>query len=276
MLEIESLITLSVIGFAAGFFFSVPVAGPVSIIITSHALKGDRHFALFTASGAALVDILYCFIAVFGFTQLFAWYQPYIPYALLIGAFFLFYIGFRVRRTNLDLDHFDEQNKVALPARRFQRRGKFFTGLTINFLNPSLFFGWLTSSFFILSLAASLGLNVGGLDNVLSNNVESINDQSNQIMLNGGDSSSLMVQPAAPEHKKPQRLPGKYQLLNSASYAMAVGVGSVVWFYLFSGFLIRHRKKLKIQIINKIIHGLGYALWVISVYLFYEAWKLLF
>jgi len=276
MWEIESLVTLSIIGFAAGFFFSVPVAGPVSIIITSHALKGDRHFALFTASGAALVDILYCFIAVFGFTQLFAWYQPYIPYALLIGAFFLFYIGFRVRKTNLDLAHFDEQNKVMLPVKRFQRRGKFLTGLTINFLNPSLFFGWLTSSFFILSLAASLGLNVGGLDNVLSNNVESINDQSGHVIVNQGDSVARGEHLPVPEPQKHVRYSGKYQLINSASYATAVGVGSVVWFYLFSGFLIRHRKKLKIQLINKIIHGLGYALWVISLYLFYEAWKLLF
>ena len=270
MIEIESLISLAVIGFAAGFFFSVPVAGPVSIIITSHALKGDRHFAFFTAFGAAIIDIIYCFIAVFGFTQLYEWYRPYIPITLVLGAVFLFFIGLRIRKTSLDLDHFGEQNKLKVPAKRFQRRGKFMTGFMINLLNPSLFIGWLTSSFLILSLAASLGLNVGGLNYMIGNNVESVNGHNESHLLQPLDSIKTQAADVA-RHKTELKTARKYQLLNSLSYAVAVGVGSVVWFYIFSGFLVRHRKKLQIGLINKIIHGMGFVLWIFGAYLFYEA-----
>ncbi len=275
MAELESLISLAIIGFAAGFFFSVPVAGPVSIIITSHALKGDRHFAFFTAFGAAIIDIIYCFIAVFGFTQLYEWYQPYIPVTLIVGALFLFVVGWRIRKTKLDLDHFDEPPEFKVPVKRFQRRGKFMTGLMINLLNPSLFIGWLTSSFVILSLASSLGLNVGGLDYVLSSNVESMNGHNEHHLIQSLDSVQTHSDQFGTEKTELKNLK-KYQFLNSLSYAVAVGVGSVVWFYLFSGFLVRHRKKLKIHLINKIIHSLGFVLWFFGAYLFYKALNILF
>ncbi len=275
MIEIESIITLALVGFSAGFFFSIPVAGPVSIIITSHAIKGDRHFAFFTAMGAAIVDIIYCFIAVFGFTQLYSFYEPYIPITLFIGGLFLFYIGYKVRKTTLDLDHFDEQKKLPHSAKGTRRRGKFLTGLTMNFLNPSLFIGWLTSSFFVLSLAASLGMNVGGLNTVLENNVETFNGHEEYNILKDSTLNKTGISGVMPKStlgKEAEKSDSSLEaVLKSASYALSVGLGSVVWFYFFSGFLVRNRKKLKIHIINKIIHGLSYALWIFSIYLIYEA-----
>ena len=38
---IESIITMSIAGFLTGFIFSMPIAGPISIMITSNALKGQ-------------------------------------------------------------------------------------------------------------------------------------------------------------------------------------------------------------------------------------------
>jgi len=46
----------------------------------------------------------------------------------------------------------------------------------INFLNPTLFIGWLTSSFFMISFMASLGFDTGGLDTIIHQNVKEINN----------------------------------------------------------------------------------------------------
>ena len=48
---LESLATISIIGLMVGFIFSVPVAGPISILITSHALKGEGRYCVRVAFG---------------------------------------------------------------------------------------------------------------------------------------------------------------------------------------------------------------------------------
>ena len=50
----ESLITMSIAGLLAGFIFSMPIAGPVSILITSNALKGRSNYCNRVTIGASL------------------------------------------------------------------------------------------------------------------------------------------------------------------------------------------------------------------------------
>lgn len=269
---LESLITISVVGFAAGFLFSMPVAGPVSILIVSHALKGERHFALAAASGAAVVDSLYCFIAVYGFTNLYYFYSPFIPYALIVGAFFLFILGYKIRHTHLDLEHIDEQKQPQIKIPRLRKRGRFLNGFMINLLNPTLFFGWLTSSFVMLSFVASLGFNVGGLEGMIESNVENIS-HNNNVQITEIDSNAFNHS-STPEKivKKPST---SFQLLNSFAYALFIALGSVFWFFHFSRFLVEHRKRIRMDIIDKIIHGLGFALWGFGIYLLYKGISIL-
>lgn len=87
---IESLTTLILVGFTAGFVFAMPIAGPISIIITSNALKGNIKYCIRTALGASIVEFIYVLIAVLGLSALFSLYSPLIPYLLLVGSFFLF------------------------------------------------------------------------------------------------------------------------------------------------------------------------------------------
>ncbi len=260
----ETLLTISLVGLVVGFIFSIPVAGPVSILITSHAIKGEMHFALVTALGAAIIDFLYCFIAVFGFTHLYILYRPIIPYTLLIGTLFLIFLGYRIMHMKLDLEATEPD-----PSKpRLRKRGRFLTGLMVNFLNPSLFFGWLTSSFVVMSFVASLGLNIGGLNTMLENNVDSMKAPGTQM------EQSIAQQQAE------QAIAGNisteaHPFWNSLAYAFFVALGTVVWFYNFSKFLVHHRKKLKIEFINKIIHTLGFALWGFGAYLTYTAIKMI-
>ena len=46
----------------------------------------------------------------------------------------------------------------------------------INFLNPTLFIGVLTSSFFMISLVASMGFHTGGLAGKMDQNVKEISN----------------------------------------------------------------------------------------------------
>jgi threonine/homoserine/homoserine lactone efflux protein len=67
----ESLITISVTGLIAGFIFSMSIAGPISILITSNALKGKLKYCNLLTIGASFADLVYVFVAVFGLFLLF-------------------------------------------------------------------------------------------------------------------------------------------------------------------------------------------------------------
>src|SRR5580704_15876914 len=97
-----SLITLSFVGLFVGFIFSMPIAGPISILITSNALKGRIRYCNFAAMGASLADFVYVFCAVFGLTKFYSFFKPAIPYILLAGMFFLFYLGYKISKTRID------------------------------------------------------------------------------------------------------------------------------------------------------------------------------
>ena len=108
----ESLIVVIALGFFAGFVFSVPIAGPISILITSNALKGNLRFCLRLAFGGALIEVLYVFIAVYGLTSLYNLYQKAIPIILIIGSVFLIFVSLKVFKTKLKLEQFKDPDKV--------------------------------------------------------------------------------------------------------------------------------------------------------------------
>ena len=93
---LESLITVILVGFSAGFIFSMPIAGPISIIITSNALKGNLKFCIRTALGASVIEFIYVLVAVLGLSALVTVYSDLIPYLLLVGSIFIFIVGIRI------------------------------------------------------------------------------------------------------------------------------------------------------------------------------------
>ncbi|HAW59184.1 MAG TPA: hypothetical protein DCX03_09290, partial [Bacteroidales bacterium] len=66
---VSNFVTISIVGLLAGFVFSVPVAGPISILITSNALKGKFWYSLKAAIGASFADFFYVFISMLGLTH---------------------------------------------------------------------------------------------------------------------------------------------------------------------------------------------------------------
>jgi threonine/homoserine/homoserine lactone efflux protein len=274
---LESLITISLVGLAAGIIFSMPIAGPVSILITSHALRGHLRYCIKAALGAAIIDWVICFIAVHGFTRIFGFIVNYVPYILCIGAIVLFIIGLKIVKARFDFNHFDVEKPESLKrVRKVNQKNGFWTGLFVNVSNPSLFFGWLTSSAIVMSIVSTLGLNVGGIDNVVGNNMV--------IVKSFAGSHSVakdMIKPAkvpriveekAPKFQRRTDAPvvtssKLYQWLFSLSYAFFVAVGTLVWFVSFSYILVRNRTKLKMEHISRVIHGMGIFLCIFAVYL---------
>jgi threonine/homoserine/homoserine lactone efflux protein len=261
---IESLITISVAGFLAGFIFSMPIAGPISILITSNALKGRLRYCLLVSIGSFIADFAYVFIAVFGLTKLYSFYKPAIPYIFAVGSVFFSYLGYRIIMTKLDIESLEDNSPL---TKKIQKKGKgaFFTGFMINFLNPTLFLGMLTSSFFVISLIASMGLPTGGLAGRIDQNVKEISNIEGKRI----DSSKVLTIKKFNDFQKRNgkeprqdqtRYPSYFHLIISICYAFFISLGSIIWLYLLSFIIVRFRQRINIKYLSAFVKSLGVVL----------------
>jgi threonine/homoserine/homoserine lactone efflux protein len=270
---IESIITISIAGLVAGFIFSMPIAGPVSILITSNALKGRLRYCILVSLGAFIADFTYVFIAVFGLTKLYSFYKPAIPYIFVFGSLFFFFLGYRIIRTKLDIEHLEDKSHL---TERIQKKGKgaFLTGFLINFLNPTLFLGLLTSSFFVISLIASLGLNTGGLAGKMDQYVNEISTiEGKKIEIPEGLSGEQFEYFQKLKRKDPLEdvtiYPRSFHLVISICYAFFLSLGSIIWLYLLALLIVRFRQRINIKIISLFIRSLGAVLCVFGLFFIY-------
>ena len=271
---IESIITMSIAGLLAGFIFSMPIAGPISILITSNALKGRFRYCNLVNIGASFADFTYVFIAVFGLTRLYTLYKPAIPYLFSAGSIFLIFLGFKIFKTKFDIEHLEDKSHLSEKIKK-KERGAFYTGCMINFLNPTLFIGWLTSSFFVISFIASLGFHTGGLAIKINENVKEISSiegkqiENSHLSLKQFDSIQPLKRIERPAEQT--TFPAYFHLVISICYAFFIAVGSVIWFYLLTYFFVRFRKRINIRIISYVIYSLGVVLCLFGLYFGYLA-----
>ncbi|MGB8491431.1 MAG: LysE family transporter [Bacteroidales bacterium] len=275
---IESIISVSVAGLLAGFIFSMPIAGPISILITSNALKGRLRYCILVSIGASIADFIYVLIAVFGFTKLFSFYKPAIPYIFAAGSIFFIYLGYRIIRTNINIENIEETSHLTEKIKK-KERGAFYTGFLINFLNPTLFIGVLTSSFFVISLITSLGIHTGGLGGKMDNNVNEIS------IIKGGktdnpkalsiDHFNNLKKLKRKDHQEDQtKYPAYFHLIISICYAFFIAFGSIIWFYLLSLMIVRFRQLINIRIISVFIKSLGAVLCLFGLFFAYMSTRM--
>jgi threonine/homoserine/homoserine lactone efflux protein len=267
---IESIITMSIAGLIAGFIFSMPIAGPISILITSNALKGRLRYCNLVNIGASIGDFTYVFIAVFGLSKLYSFYKPAIPYIFSFGALLLFFLGFKIFRTKIDLEHLEDKSHLAEKIKK-KEKGAFYTGFMINLFNPTLFIGWLTSSLLVISFIAALGFNTGGLAVKIDQNVKEINSSNNGKTENSENISvkqfdNIKIYNGKNHHKEPTKFPKYFHLAISICFAIFISVGSIIWFYLLAFLITRFRQNINIKLINRIVHSLGIVLCSIGIY----------
>jgi threonine/homoserine/homoserine lactone efflux protein len=270
---VESIITIAVAGLLAGFIFSMPIAGPISILITSNALKGRLRYCILVSMGSFIADFTYVFIAVFGLTKLYSFYKPAIPYIFAVGTLFFFYLGYRIIRTKIDIENLEDKSHLTEKIQK-KEKGAFYTGIMINFLNPTLFIGVLTSSFFVISLIASLGLNTGGLAGKMDQNVKEISkiegkkvDNSKVLSIEQFDSFQKLK---GKGHQQDETIyPSYFHLIISVCYAFFISFGSILWFYLLSFMIVRYRQQINIKIISVFIKSLGIVLCLFGLFFGY-------
>src|SRR5450759_1534038 len=201
----------------------MPIAGPISIMITSNALKGRLRYCNLVSLGASFADFTYVFIAVFGLTRLYSFYKPLIPYIFAVGSIFFLFLGYKIIRTKIDIEHLEDKSHLTEKIKK-REKGAFYTGFMINFLNPTLFIGVLTSSFFVISLIASLGFHTGGLAIKIDENVKEIsNIEGKKIENSQGLSIKQFDKIQIPKSKNHQpdqtTYPASFHLVISIFYA---------------------------------------------------------
>jgi threonine/homoserine/homoserine lactone efflux protein len=272
---IESIITMSITGLLAGFIFSMPIAGPISILVTSNALKGRFRYCNLVALGASFADFTYVFIAVFGLSRLYSLYKPAMPYILSVGSVFFLYQGYKIIRTKIDIEHLEDKSHLSEKIRS-KEKGAFYTGFMINFLNPTLFIGVLTSSFFVISFVASIGFHTGGMAVKINQNVQEISniegrklDSSQVLSIKQFDKMNMRERTIQQEEQT--TLSANFHLLISICYAFFLSVGSMLWFYLMAFLIVQFRQRINIKLISIVVNCLGGVLCLFGLYFGYLA-----
>lgn len=271
----ESIITMSLAGLLAGFLFSMPIAGPISILITTNALKGRLRYCNLVNIGASFADFTYVFIAVFGLTKLYSFYKPIIPYIFSFGSLLLIYLGYRIYKTKIDIEHLEDKSHIIEKIKK-KEKGAFYTGFMINFFNPTLFIGWLTSSLLVISFIAALGLHTGGLAVKIDQNAKEIGNIEGKKIVSSQDLTfkkldDISILKNKDHHVDQTIFPASFHLLISICYAFFISVGSIIWFYLLAHMIVRFHKRINIKIISAFVKSLGIILCFIGLYFGFQA-----
>jgi threonine/homoserine/homoserine lactone efflux protein len=158
-----------IVGLALGFFGSIPVAGPASILVLKNALEKGHRQGFDIAVGAAIGESVYAFVAFWGLTTVLESFPVLVPMSKILGAVLVIALGIYlvVRRTNPADAHAE---KLA------DRQGRrWLRGFLSAVLNPTLLATWTTivtglhaaslvepSSRGALPFAAGVGLGILG------------------------------------------------------------------------------------------------------------------
>ena len=272
---IDSLITMAVTGLITGFIFSMPSAGPVSVLIISNALKGRLGYCIRANIGAAVADFIYVFIGTFGLTKLYLLYKPAIPYFMIAGMLVLLITGYKITRIRMDPEHLPEISTV----KKIKHKGGFYTGFMVNILNPALFIGWLTTSFLAISFVASVGFKTGGLNIIVNESITSIDDitgsklKEQKVLQNKYFDKFCNRKSKEQEEEKDNRnlYPKNFHFFVSTVYAFFLSLGSVIWFHFLSLVFTKFRKYIKLKVVNTLIFMMGIVLCLFGLYFGYAA-----
>ncbi len=129
------------VALAFGFFGSMPLAGPIALMVVSRAARRRFDEALHVAFGAAIAEAMYSGLAFFGYTTLFARHPLVKPVSQAVSALVLVVLGVR----------FAVWSPKEKGDRRENAAGTTLLGFTVSALNPTLLVTWGASVAFLYS-----------------------------------------------------------------------------------------------------------------------------
>jgi threonine/homoserine/homoserine lactone efflux protein len=153
-------LVVSVIALAFGFFGSMPLAGPISLLVVSRAARGEFDDARQIGLGAAMAEALYAGVAFLDFAAFLSRHTFVVPLSHGITAVILVILGVRFAAFVPQDKSNGGENKA----------GSLLLGFSISALNPTLLVTWSAAVAFLYSKglgethwasAAPFGLGAG-------------------------------------------------------------------------------------------------------------------
>jgi threonine/homoserine/homoserine lactone efflux protein len=123
------------IGFAFGYFGSMPVAGPIAVLVLRLGLDHHPRQAMAIAAGGAVAESGYALLAFWGLATALDRYPMLLPASRAVGAVILLGLG-------LALLLRQPRDPAAAPAAQGRIKRSIFFGFLITALNPTLIITW--------------------------------------------------------------------------------------------------------------------------------------
>jgi threonine/homoserine/homoserine lactone efflux protein len=140
------MLVAALLGFAFGFVFSIPVAGPVSILVFGRGLEDRVRSGVYLAVGGALAESMYAYLAFWGFSELFALHPWLRPISRGVTAAILLGLGIHFMRKQSTASSVEPK-----PDPNVGNKRSFLLGVTVTALNPTLVATWSAAATFIHS-----------------------------------------------------------------------------------------------------------------------------
>lgn len=132
------MIVAALIGFAFGFVGSMPVAGPIAVLVFARGIENRFRSGFAIAVGGALAEGIYACLAFWGFSQLLTRYSFILPASRAVAAGILIALGVIFLRK--------KPTPKEPPKTREGFGGGFLLGFMICGLNPTLIATWSAAS----------------------------------------------------------------------------------------------------------------------------------
>jgi len=131
------MVVAILVGFAFGYIGSMPVAGPIALLVLRLGLSHDARHARFVALGGALAEGVYALLAFWGLSQVLDRYPKVLDASRIVGAVICLVLGLVL------LLHKPKAAPPEIPnGRQKGNKRSFFGGFLITALNPTLIVTW--------------------------------------------------------------------------------------------------------------------------------------
>jgi threonine/homoserine/homoserine lactone efflux protein len=163
------MVIAALLGFVFGFVGSMPVAGPIAVLVFGRGLEDRARNGLYLASGAAIAESVYAYLAFWGFSAFLTKNSWVEPVSRVAAAIILTVLGVHFSRKRPS----PEQER--LPEPQGGNKRSFFLGFTITALNPTLIATWTAAVTTLFSLdivkfdsAQALPFSFGAFSGIVS------------------------------------------------------------------------------------------------------------
>jgi threonine/homoserine/homoserine lactone efflux protein len=136
----------ALLGFLFGFVGSMPVAGPVAVIVFGRGIEDRARSALYIAIGSAVAESVYAYLAFWGFSAFLTKYKWIELVSTTAAAIILTGLGLRFMLRK------PSERPVDAGKRHVGKKRNFTLGFLLTALNPTLIATWTAAVTTVYSL----------------------------------------------------------------------------------------------------------------------------